>query len=92
MSPVGAVVKSCVGRDRKRVFIVVAVKDDRLVLTDGRLRPTEAPKMKNPRHVKVIAHLTKEELETLDGADNAAVREILSKYDGYLGGACMQAK
>ena len=84
---VGTVVKSCAGRDRKRVFIVLgtaeAPEGDRLLVSDGRLRRVTDLKSKNPLHVKPIAHLTEEEMKRLEGADDETVRELVTRYDGY---------
>ena len=81
----GSVVKSRVGRDRKRVFIVVGfteVKGEmRLLVTDGRLRKTDKPKLKNPRHVRLIGRLGGEEIAQLGGADDESIRKILASYD-----------
>ena len=83
---VGAVVKSCAGRDRKRVFIVTGITEAaegaRLTVVNGELRRTSKPKTKNPRHVKLIAHLTEEELLLLEtDASDEAVKSLITKYD-----------
>ena len=83
---VGTVVKSCAGRDRKRVFIVTGITEAadgmRLTVVNGELRKQEKPKTKNPRHVKPIGHLTEEEMLLLaeDGSDET-VRTLVQKYD-----------
>ena len=83
---VGTVVKSCAGRDRKRVFIVTGVTEAadgmRLTVVNGELRKQEKPKYKNPRHVKPVGHLTDEEMKLLaeDGSDEA-VKVLVKKYD-----------
>ncbi len=84
---VGTVVKSCAGRDRKRVFIVIGVAEAadgmRLTVANGELRKSARPKTKNPRHVKPIAHLTEEEMLLLaeDGSDET-IKSLVLKYDG----------
>lgn len=84
---IGSVVKSRVGRDRKRVFIVVGVTEVkgemRLLVTDGRLRKTDKPKMKNLRHIRLIGRLNDEEIDRLQCADDESIRRMLSNYDSY---------
>ncbi len=86
--PVGVVVQSIAGRDRKRVFIVVGTEDirgeRRLLLVNGDLHRAESPKSKNVRHVKQVGVLTEEELIQLDDADNLKLREIVGRYDSGL--------
>ena len=83
---VGTVVKSCAGRDRKRVFIVTGITEAadgmRLTVVNGELRKQEKPKTKNPRHVKLIAHLTEEEMLLLaeDGSDET-IKALIERYD-----------
>lgn len=83
---VGTVVKSCAGRDRKRVFIVTGITEAadgmRLTVVNGELRKQEKPKTKNPRHVKPIAHLTEEEMLLLaaDGSDKT-IKALIARYD-----------
>lgn len=81
----GTVVKSLVGRDKKRVFIVIGgteVKGEvRLLLVNGSLRPTEKPKQKNLIHVKPIGRLDENDLKALENADNNEVMAIVDKFD-----------
>lgn len=83
----GTVVKSLVGRDRKRVFIVVGGTESkgemRLLLVNGALRPAEKPKMKNPLHVKPLGRLDLSDLEALENADNSKIVAIVEKFDEY---------
>ena len=90
--PAGTVVKSCAGRDRKRVFIVIGTDesrgDTRLVVTDGSLHPVSKPKLKNLRHVRPIGSLTDAEMEDLKRLDDVTVERILAKYDEYRTTCC----
>lgn len=47
----GSVVVSLRGRDSKRLMAVLEVECNRVLAADGRLRPIEKPKRKNPRHL-----------------------------------------
>jgi hypothetical protein len=49
----GQMVTSRAGRDRGRIFVVLAVEDGRFArVADGRLRPVTRPKRKNVRHLQ----------------------------------------
>ena len=90
--PAGTVVKSCAGRDRKRVFIVIGTEelcgDTRLLVTDGSLHPVSKPKLKNLRHVRVVGSLTDAEMDELKSLDDLTVDRILARYDEYRATCC----
>lgn len=47
----GSVVRSLAGRDKDRLMAVFEVADDAVRVCDGKERPLENPKRKNPRHL-----------------------------------------
>ncbi len=49
------VVVSLAGHDRGRLFQVIAAEDGRLLVCDGRNRKLEDPKLKSPKHVRIVA-------------------------------------
>ena len=54
---VGDVVMSNHGHDKNRLFIVVEVdKNGYIAIIDGRYRDKTKPKLKNPKHLKKVAH------------------------------------
>ena len=53
------VVVSLAGHDRGRLFQVIAAQDGRLLVCDGRNRKLEDPKLKSPKHVRVLARCDK---------------------------------
>ncbi|MBQ8615392.1 MAG: KOW domain-containing RNA-binding protein [Clostridia bacterium] len=54
---VGDVVQSLSGHDQNRLFIVVGIdKNGFLAIIDGRYREKTKPKLKNPKHLKLVAH------------------------------------
>ena len=83
--PVGSVVRSAAGRDRKRVFVVLGTVGEgsgmRLLTADGALRKVASPKVKNPAHVRVIGTLEPEETEKLGELDDEAVRALIGRFD-----------
>ena len=50
----GNVVCSTAGRDRKYLYVVVAVTPERVMVADGRRRGIDNPKPKNPMHLQLI--------------------------------------
>ena len=54
---IGDVVKSVSGHDQNRLFIVVDIdKNGFIAIIDGRYREKTKPKLKNPKHLKFVAH------------------------------------
>lgn len=49
------IVVSLAGHDAGRLYMVAAVRENRLLLCDGRLRKLDAPKEKSPRHVRIVS-------------------------------------
>lgn len=51
---IGSVVYSTMGRDKKRYYIVFEIVNDEYVLiTDGKFRTLEKPKLKKIKHLKL---------------------------------------
>lgn len=75
---VGRVVISSAGRDKTRLMVVVKETENYLLVCDGKERPVERPKRKNPKHLK----LTKLYLEAHQLETNRALRKAL-KAIGY---------
>lgn len=69
----GQIVVSKAGRDRGRFMIVVAADQNCLYVADGKERPLENPKRKNPKHLGATNHCLSEG----SFATNRAVRNIL---------------
>ena len=49
------IVRSGAGRDKGKLFVVLAVNGEYLLLADGKSRKLEAPKRKKRRHVSFVA-------------------------------------
>lgn len=69
LSP-GDVVRSIAGRDRKHLYVVVALAPNRALLADGRSRTLARPKAKNPLHLhlakqKAISNITDDEIRQI---------------------------
>ena len=54
---IGDIVMSLSGHDQNRLFIITGIdKNGYLAIIDGRYREKTKPKLKNPKHLKVVAH------------------------------------
>ena len=54
---VGDVVESLGGHDQNRLFVIVGIdKNGYLAIIDGKYRGKDKPKLKNPKHLKLVAH------------------------------------
>ena len=49
---IGQIVFSKRGRDKGRVFVVLAIEDDYVFLADGQIRPLNKPKKKKVKHIQ----------------------------------------
>ena len=86
--PVGALVRSKCGRDRKRIFVVTDIDVDNadapIVIADGKLRKIEDRKHKNPAHLELVEVLGKSDTEwLLYDLTNGKIAEICEKHDFY---------
>ncbi len=84
--PVGTVVRSKCGRDRKRIFLVIDIDTDNpaapIVVANGRLRKIADRKHKNPAHLEYVAALDKSDMEKLKtGLSDGEIAEICDKHD-----------
>ncbi len=76
---VGTIAISKAGRDKGKAMVIVEETANYLLVCDGKERPVERPKRKNPKHLKLTnTRLTAHQLETnprLRKALKAAVYE-----------------
>ena len=79
------IVRSAAGRDRGKLFAVLAVEGEYLLLADGKTRKVESPKRKKRRHTTFVAHCderTREKLLTTGRLTNSDIRKALSIWAG----------
>lgn len=74
----GMVVRSLCGRDKDSLLCVVAADGAYVFVCDGKERPLERVKRKNPKHVLVTPHM----LSLQDLQSNRAVKQALKKFSG----------
>ena len=78
----GQVVRSAAGRDAGRLMAVLAAGEEGVWIADGRERPLQRPKRKNPRHVVP----EKAGLDEPSMATNRELRRALARIDRTQGG------
>ena len=79
---VGDIVMSLSGHDENRLFIVVGLdKNGYIAIIDGKYREKSKPKLKNPKHLKFVAHdesiLTKVNSPI---STNAEINKLIKAY------------
>ncbi len=73
----GCVVKSVSGRDAQRFYLTVKVENGSVWIADGKIRPLERPKRKNPKHLKK----TNVQVQAEDFATNHQLRRLLHPFN-----------
>lgn len=79
------IVRSNAGRDRGKIFIVLAVEGEYLLLADGKGRRVEAPKRKKRRHVLFVAadeSRLADKIKRSEKITNSELRRTLAAYRG----------
>lgn len=82
---VGQIVYSKAGRDSGRIFIIIAVSDEKdyVFLADGKLRRVEKAKKKKVKHIEktdYIDAVIKDKLCNGLKVNNAEVRKAIKRY------------
>lgn len=80
---IGSLVTSKKGRDKDKTYMVLGFQGDRVILSDGKVRPIKKPKVKNIKHISILSkeavcnvndHITDEKIahsiSTLEQDDN----------------------
>ena len=79
------IVKSTAGRDQGRLFFVLEVEGDFLLLADGKARKLESPKRKKKKHVSFVTRYGCRAAEKIRGGEkitNSELRKALAKFGG----------
>ncbi|GAA0866316.1 KOW domain-containing RNA-binding protein [Paraclostridium tenue] len=82
---IGQVVRNTSGRDTGRLFFIVKVVDDEYVLiSDGKKRKLEKPKLKKVKHLQkydIINNVVKDMIESNESIKDAFLRAELGKLN-----------
>ena len=79
------IVRSVAGRDQGKLFIVLAVEGEYLLLADGKSRKVESPKRKKRRHVLFVAadeSRLADKIKRSEKITNSELRRTLAAYCG----------
>ena len=77
------IVRSDAGRDKGKLFVVLAVEGECLLLADGKGRKVESPKRKKRRHVLFVAAdetRLSEKINSDEKITNSELRRTLAGY------------
>lgn len=86
---VGSIVSAVSGRDRKRVFAIVAIDPSNvkapMVIANGTLRTLESRKHKNPMHLHLIGVPKCSDIQKLiENPDDKFVAELCNEFDSKM--------
>lgn len=85
----GSVVMSIAGHDKGSFFLVIDVKEEYVILADGRLRTVEHPKQKKMKHVVNQNHRCERLLEAKEASrriTNEMIKFELKEYQKKIQG------
>ena len=77
------IVRSDAGRDKGKLFVVLAADGEYLLLADGKSRKVENPKRKKRRHVLYVAsedNRLSEKIKSEEKITNSELRRTLAAY------------
>ena len=77
------IIRSDAGRDKGKLFVVLAGEGEYLLLADGKSRRVEAPKRKKRRHVLFVAAeetRVSEKIKNNEKITNSELRRTLAAY------------
>ena len=78
-----SIVRSDAGRDKGKLFIVMAVQGEYLLLADGKSRKVESPKRKKRKHVLFVAAdetRVSQKIINNEKVTNSELRRTLATY------------
>ena len=79
------IVKSTAGRDKGKLFFVLEVEEDFLLLADGKTRKLESPKRKKRMHTCFMARYgcrAAEKIKSGEKLTNSELRRTLAQFGG----------
>ena len=77
------IVRSDAGRDKGKLFVVLAAEGEYLLLADGKTRKVESPKRKKRRHVLFVAADENRLSEKIRGEEKITNSELRKTLAGY---------
>ena len=77
------IVRSEAGRDKGKLFVVLAVEGEFLLLADGKSRKVESPKRKKRRHVLFVEAESNRLSEKIKGQEKITNSELRRTLAGF---------
>jgi len=80
---VSDIVESLNGRDSGKLFYVVSIEDEYVLIADGKGRKLEKPKRKKQKHMRLVASgdgRTAEKLRIGEKVQNSEIRRALAAF------------
>ena len=77
------IVRSGAGHDKGKLFVVLAVEGEYLLLADGKTRKAAAPKRKKGRHVQLVSaaeHRLSEAIKSNEKPTDRELRRTLAAF------------
>lgn len=80
----GMFATSKAGHDKGKLYIIIKEEEEYVYLTDGRLKPVDAPKKKKKKHIQIIKrtdpsiHIIIEEKREIS---NEEVKRAIKEYE-----------
>ena len=78
---IGQIVFSKAGRDKGKVLSVISSDNSGVYVVDGKERPLERPKLKNPKHLVLTGYCLSEEENRSNKALKASIKRYQAKKD-----------
>ena len=78
---IGQIVFSNAGRDKGKALSVISSNDSVFFVVDGKERPLERPKLKNPKHLTLTGYCLSEEEYRSNKALRASLKRYQAKFD-----------
>ena len=78
---IGQIVFSKAGRDKGKALSIISSDASGVFVVDGKERPLERPKLKNPKHLVITGYCLSEEEYRSNKALKAALKRYQAKKD-----------
>ena len=72
------------GHDKGKLYIIILVEEEYVFLSDGRLKPVEAPKKKKKKHIQIIKKTEEQIYLTIDENKQISNEEIKRAIKEYM--------
>jgi len=79
---IGCVVRSTAGRDKGSLLTVTAIGQSAIFVCDGKERPLQRPKKKNPIHLEPTGQMLTKEQTATNRALKKALGSLVSECNG----------